>query len=236
MPPVRSQHMRSQSIPALPYLRPESLQPLPLLSLQMEMVYQQVLCIVVVEEQEMSTVKTQLPVGEGVKLPGGKSPHSNWTPGSSVPLSLRSLKTVSFASTGALPEKERLPSPSPSDSSLTSIDSEDPKANIPKPAGEVGRLGRGGYNLEEHLKWLYEEMHELKRVVHAAVKKYLDMTKSRTFQDLEAVRKARQCFPQLNDYENFWPVLDLIHLRLKYLSSRHRQRHQRETSECPSTK
>ncbi|KAI6098694.1 hypothetical protein F5141DRAFT_1219396 [Pisolithus sp. B1] len=144
----------------------------------------------VVAEQEMSAVNTQLPVEEGVKLPGAKSPHSNQTPGSSVPLSPQSLKTVSFTSTGALPEKERLSSPSPSDSSLTSIDSEDPKAHIPKPAGEVGQLGRGGYNLEEHLKWLYEEMHELKQVIHPAVKKYLDMTKSRTFQDLEAVRKV----------------------------------------------
>ncbi|KAI6103482.1 hypothetical protein F5141DRAFT_1217131 [Pisolithus sp. B1] len=236
MPPVRSQSARSQSVPALPYLRPESLQPLPLLSLQIEMVYQQVLCIMVVAEQEMSAVKTQLPVEEGVKLPRVKSPHSNQTPGSSVPLSPQSLKTVSFTSTSALPEKERLPSPSPSDSSLTSIDSLGPKANIPKLAGEVGQPGRGGYNLEEHLKWPYKEMHELKQVIHAVVKKYLDMMKSRTFQDLEAVRKARQCFLQLNDYENFWPVLDLIHLHLKYPSLRHRQRHQREISECPSTK
>ncbi|KAI6015891.1 hypothetical protein BKA83DRAFT_4129323 [Pisolithus microcarpus] len=232
MPPVRSQPARAQSVPPLPSLRPEALQPLPLLSSQMELEYQQVLRMVVVSQQEMCVIKTHVPLGEGVKA---KPPHSNRTPGPSPPSSLRPAKAVSFAST-VLPENERLLSPSPSDSSLSSLESLEPKAKIPKPPGEVGRLGRGGYNLEEHLKWPDNETRGLKetgqRVIHAAVKKYLDTTKSRTFQDLEAVKKAKRRFQQLEDYENCWPVLNLIHLCLKYLSSRHRQRHRRETSEC----
>ncbi|KAI6102100.1 hypothetical protein F5141DRAFT_1065617 [Pisolithus sp. B1] len=162
MPPVRSQHARLESIPPLPYLRPEALQPLPLLSSQMEMVYQQVFRIVVVAEQEMSAMKTQLPLGEGERLPRAKSPHSNQTPGSSAALSLQSPKAVSFASTSALPEKERLLSLSPSDSSLSSLESFRLESKIPKPPGKVGWPGRGGYNLKEHLKWTYDEMYKLK--------------------------------------------------------------------------
>ncbi|KAI6106015.1 hypothetical protein EV401DRAFT_1892857 [Pisolithus croceorrhizus] len=162
MPPVRSQCPRSESIPPLPYLRPEALQPLPLLSSQMEMVYQQVFHIVVVAEQEMSAMKTQLPLGEGERLPRAKSPHSNQTPGSSAALSPQSPKAVSFTSTSALPEKERLLSLSPSDSSLSSLESLRLESKIPKPPGKVGQPGRGGYNLEEHLKWTYNEMYKLK--------------------------------------------------------------------------
>ncbi|KAI6019103.1 hypothetical protein EDC04DRAFT_2901980 [Pisolithus marmoratus] len=135
----------------------------------------------------MSATKTQVPLGDGVKLPRAKSPHFTLT--QSVPPSPRPSKAVSFASTSVLPDKERLPSPSPSESSLSSLESLELE-KIPKLPGEVGRPGRGGYNLEEHLKWTDNEIRELKRVIHAAVKKYLDTTKSRSFQDLEAVRKV----------------------------------------------
>ncbi|KAI5994277.1 hypothetical protein F5J12DRAFT_785838 [Pisolithus orientalis] len=66
------------------------------------------------------------------------------------------------------------------------------------------------------------------QVIHTAVKKYLNTTKSRSYQDFKAVQKvtgiARQWFPQLEDYKHCWPILDMIHLHLKYLSSRHWQK------------
>ncbi|KAI5993409.1 hypothetical protein EDC04DRAFT_2910755 [Pisolithus marmoratus] len=186
MPPARSQPARLQSVP-LPYFRPEALQVLPLLSSQREMVYQQISRVIVAAEQEMSATKTQVPLGDGVKLPRAKSPHFTLT--QSVPPSLQPSKAVSFASTSVLPDKERLPLPSPSESSLSSLESLELE-KIPKLPGEVGRPGRGGYNLEEHLKWTDNEICELKQVIHAAVKKYLDTTKSRSFQDLEAVQKV----------------------------------------------
>ncbi|KAI5993533.1 hypothetical protein EDD15DRAFT_2196529 [Pisolithus albus] len=200
MPPIRSQPARAQSIPPLPALRPEALQPLPLLSSQMELEYQQVLRMVVVSQQEMRRDASEITTFQSDTRPKSTSTF------------------VTAADEG--------------NSSLSSLESLEPEAKIPKPPGEVGRPGRGGYNLEEHLKWPDHEMRGLKRVIHAAVKKYLDTTKSRTFQDLEAIKKAKRRFSQLEDYENCWPVLDLIHLRLKYLSSRHRQRHRRETPEC----
>ncbi|KAI6009949.1 hypothetical protein EDC04DRAFT_2906305 [Pisolithus marmoratus] len=155
---ARSPPARLQSVP-LPYFRPEALQLLALLSSQREMVYQQISCIIIAAEQEMSATKTQVPLGDGVKLPRVRSPHFTLT--QSVPLSPWPSKAVSSASTSVFPDKERLPSPSPSESSLSSLESLELE-KIPKLPGEVGWLGRGGYNLEEHLKWTDNEICELK--------------------------------------------------------------------------
>ena len=55
-------------------------------------------------------------------------------------------------------------------SSLTDSDSEDDDDDddlIAKPEGEVGRPGRGGYNLEEALRWPGKEYRQLKvRLLH----------------------------------------------------------------------
>lgn len=57
--------------------------------------------------------------------------------------------------------------PAPSESSLSSLESE-PGADdkIPKPSGEVGRPGRGGYNLEEQLGWGEDGFKRLKVSVY----------------------------------------------------------------------
>ncbi|KAI6021078.1 hypothetical protein EDC04DRAFT_2901524 [Pisolithus marmoratus] len=166
MLPVRSQPARLQSVP-LPYFRPEALHLLSLLSSQREIVYQQILHIIIVAEQEMSAMKTQVPLGNGVKLPRVRSPHFNLT--QSVPPSLQPSKAVSFIATSVLPDKERLPSPSPSPSgsSLSSLESLEIE-KIPMPPGEVDRPGRGGYDLEEHFKWTDNEICELKMMLLAA--------------------------------------------------------------------
>ncbi|KAI5992125.1 hypothetical protein EDD15DRAFT_2197148 [Pisolithus albus] len=88
-------------------------------------------------------------------------------------------------------------SPAPSESSLSSLESElGGSDKISKPSGEAGRPGRGGYNLEEQLGW-----------------------GDSGFKSLKAIAE----FPDLSTFENCWPVLDLIQMRLKYLSSRARQ-------------
>ncbi|KIN96344.1 hypothetical protein M404DRAFT_33402 [Pisolithus tinctorius Marx 270] len=159
------------------------------------------------------------------KLPQPQSPDQD------TPKSPQSPKTVSFTSVD-VGEPRSLPSPS--DSSLTSLESIELTTKIRKPPSKVGHPGRGGYNLEEHLRWSDDEMCKLKRVIHTAVKKYLDTMKSRSYQDFKAVQKvtgiARQRFPRLKDYEHCWPVIDMIHLHLKYLSSRHWQKIRRDSS------
>ncbi|KAI6168833.1 hypothetical protein EDD17DRAFT_1502832 [Pisolithus thermaeus] len=89
-------------------------------------------------------------------------------------------------------------SPAPSESSLSSLESElGGSDKIPKPSGEAGRPGHGGYNLEDQLGWGED-----------------------CFKNLKVTAE----FPDMDSFENCWPILDLIQMRLKYLSSRARQK------------
>ncbi|KAI6107826.1 hypothetical protein EDD16DRAFT_1523106 [Pisolithus croceorrhizus] len=89
-------------------------------------------------------------------------------------------------------------SPAPSESSLSSLESElGGSDKIPKPSGEAGRPGHGGYNLEDQLGWGED-----------------------CFKNLKVTAE----FPDMDSFENCWPVLDLIQMHLKYLSSRARQK------------
>ena len=83
---------------------------------------------------------------------------------------------------------------------------------IPKPPGEVGRPGRGGYNLDDALKWDSESLRKLKitfcivisldfpnplqKYVHQLVKQHLDTQKTisnQTPQLLPIVCRAVSC-------------------------------------------
>jgi hypothetical protein len=73
------------------------------------------------------------------------------------------------ASKQALPSKPRHnkgPDEDASDSELTSISDTDSESDdshlISKPEGEAGRPGRGGYNLEEALKWEHKKYLKVK--------------------------------------------------------------------------
>ncbi|KAI6038370.1 hypothetical protein EDC04DRAFT_3141533 [Pisolithus marmoratus] len=62
-------------------------------------------------------------------------------------------------------------SPAPSESSLSSLESKPGADNkIPKPSGEVGQPGCGGYNLEEQLGWGEDSFKCLKKFVNKAIK------------------------------------------------------------------
>ncbi|KAI5981629.1 hypothetical protein EDD15DRAFT_2379198 [Pisolithus albus] len=103
-------------------------------------------------------------------------------------------------------------SPAPSESSLSSLESTRP----------------WGLNLEEQLSWGEDGFKSLKRFVNKAIKKHLDITKCRSQQDRKALDTVCDLaiaeFPDLATFENCWPVLDLVQMRLKYLSSRVRQK------------
>ncbi|KAG2135314.1 hypothetical protein DEU56DRAFT_913417 [Suillus clintonianus] len=73
-------------------------------------------------------------------------------------------------------------------SSLSSIDSKDSK--IPKPDGEVGRPGRGGYNLEMALNWDDEHFKNLKACVHRYIKKHCDVSKSKKHETPAALQEV----------------------------------------------
>ncbi|KAI6110324.1 hypothetical protein EDD16DRAFT_1711040 [Pisolithus croceorrhizus] len=99
-------------------------------------------------------------------------------------------------------------SPAPSELSLSSLESE---------------LGES-YNLEEQLSWGDDSFKCLKWFVNKAIKKHLDITKCQSQQDCKALDTVCDLaiaeFPDLGTFENCWPILDLVQMHLKYLSSR----------------
>ncbi|KAG1892292.1 hypothetical protein F4604DRAFT_1672344 [Suillus subluteus] len=116
---------------------------------------------------------------------------------------------------------------SDSGSSTSSINlSEDSK--IPKPAGEPGRPGCGGYTLYEALDWNPKAYAKCKKCMHRLIDDHLDTSKCASAQSpavLQTVRnKALDEFPDLENYSNLWPVNDMMMTHLKYTSSRARQK------------
>ncbi|KAG1880914.1 hypothetical protein F4604DRAFT_1922539 [Suillus subluteus] len=102
------------------------------------------------------------------------------------------------------------------------------RVDIPKPPGEPGRPGRGGYTLNEALDWNPRAYAKFKKLMQNLIEEHLDMTKCASSQDhalLRVVRdKAVDAFPDLENYEGFWPLNDMIMMRLKYTSGCARQK------------
>jgi len=147
---------KSHPVPAF-YDTPEPPQPLPMLSSQMEMCYQPKNPVAVSAKEEMAM---SLPIaapavsGAMVKMQRVTTTRTTnsraTTPRAASPITKPSGKSVVINEDGG----ERSDSPSPSESSLSSLDGdEESSKKIPKPTGEVGRPGRGGYNLEEQMGW-----------------------------------------------------------------------------------
>ncbi|KAI6028181.1 hypothetical protein EDC04DRAFT_2899031 [Pisolithus marmoratus] len=93
------------------------------------------------------------------------------------------------------------------ESSLLSWDEDEEShmKKIPKPNGEVGWLGQGGYNLKDQLGWGEDGFKKLKRFVKKVMKKHLDPTRCQSLQDhkaLEVVSKmAIAEFPDLDNFD-----------------------------------
>ncbi|KAI5993440.1 hypothetical protein EDD15DRAFT_2367177 [Pisolithus albus] len=111
------------------------------------------------------------------------------------------------------------------DSTASTISDE---SKIPKPQGEPGRPGRGGYTLEAALDWNHSAYMKFKKLTHRLIEEHLDTTKCASAQNpalLKLVRdKATAAFPDLENYTHVWPVTDMVMMRLKYTSSRARRR------------
>ncbi|KAJ3873305.1 hypothetical protein F5051DRAFT_444375 [Lentinula edodes] len=108
------------------------------------------------------------------------------------------------------------------DSSIGIVDDDselgDPR--IPKPAGEVSRPGRGGYNLQNALNWPGNRFINIKKFIDKAVEENLDTTKPFTKQlpsKIEEVQTiASKKYPCLDDYRDNWVTNDFIKCHLKY--------------------
>ncbi|KAF8882343.1 hypothetical protein CPB84DRAFT_1770996 [Gymnopilus junonius] len=97
---------------------------------------------------------------------------------------------------------------------------------IPKPEGEAGRPGRGGYNLEQTLGWPKKEYEHIKKFMKKLVEEHLEPSKNFSSQSLSSLANVRALasdrFPALRNYADHWPVMDFIRLELKYTCGRAR--------------
>ncbi|KAF8588019.1 hypothetical protein K439DRAFT_1613784 [Ramaria rubella] len=95
-------------------------------------------------------------------------------------------------------------------------EAESDSKKIPKPIGEPGRPGQGGYNLEEAINWDVLRFKKFKKCIHCLVANYLDLTKSFANQSTHLLGIAVNEFPELENYSGCWPATDLIKMCLKY--------------------
>ncbi|PPQ89173.1 hypothetical protein CVT25_000080 [Psilocybe cyanescens] len=100
---------------------------------------------------------------------------------------------------------------------------------IPKPKGEAGRPGSGGYDLQEELAWSERTYEAVVNLVHdQAKKKHLDLSKSYSKQNKKLVKEicdeVKKEYRVLDDYNKHWPVHDMLKLHLKYTSEAARRR------------
>ncbi|KAJ3756599.1 hypothetical protein EV361DRAFT_869792 [Lentinula raphanica] len=90
---------------------------------------------------------------------------------------------------------------------------------IAKPPGEVGRPGRGGYNLQKVLGWSKADYDEVKDFIKILVRRLdcsIPFTEHSLF-EIDSIRtKAIARFEFLALYSNDWVVDDFIRSRLKY--------------------
>ncbi|KAM6490438.1 hypothetical protein JOM56_014111 [Amanita muscaria] len=95
-------------------------------------------------------------------------------------------------------------------------------AKIPKPPGEAGRPGCGGFKLEDALDWPKDLFTSVQKCAHDLVAELLDDTKSYnkqpTYKLDRICRKLEGEFPQLRNYENCWPIRCIVKAKLKSTS------------------
>ncbi|KAJ3845629.1 hypothetical protein EV368DRAFT_70549, partial [Lentinula lateritia] len=86
---------------------------------------------------------------------------------------------------------------------------------IPKPPGEVGRPGCGGYSLFEVLSWPRKKYDKVKKFINNLVEDHLDCDVPMSEQSAANVRKVWQ----QKEYSGLWAVDDFIRNHLKYQKS-----------------
>ncbi|KAF8879672.1 hypothetical protein CPB84DRAFT_1626915, partial [Gymnopilus junonius] len=90
---------------------------------------------------------------------------------------------------------------------------------IPKPKGEAGHPGSGGYSLQEVLAWSEKTYETVVVSTRLIMHLHLDLSKSYSKQDKKLVKEiceeVRKEYRILDNYKNYWPVHDMLKLHLK---------------------
>ncbi|KAJ3854269.1 hypothetical protein EV368DRAFT_63428 [Lentinula lateritia] len=116
----------------------------------------------------------------------------------------RSRKSVTFS---AEPMRRRSPP------ALVFEDDSDDDFLIPKPPGEVGRPGRGGYSLFEVLGWPKKKYDKVKKYINTLVEDHLECELPMSEQ---SVANAVKKYIFLKEYSGLWAINDFIRNHLKY--------------------
>ncbi|KAG2059223.1 hypothetical protein BDR06DRAFT_968184 [Suillus hirtellus] len=162
---------RSAPVPAF-YQVDGAPQPIPILTYHTEILYPVPLFILISPQEEIAfstgCVHTPLQVFTTTSLCVTPSiPSCAPTP--------KFTKSVSFlANQNDEPDKMSMYS------SILSLDLNESK--IPKPEGEAGHLGHGGYNLEKALNWDSNRFKKFKEYVYRLINNHCDTSKSKTNQ------------------------------------------------------
>ncbi|KDR65527.1 hypothetical protein GALMADRAFT_148634 [Galerina marginata CBS 339.88] len=116
-------------------------------------------------------------------------------------------------------------------SDLTDSDEEAKQSTskkIPKPAGEPGRPGSGGYSIDDALaSWGKEEVLKVNKLVKKFADLKLDKTKSYSKQSGRKVNDICEDVARHHDiirkYDDFWPIRGMLKMYLKTTSEVHRR-------------
>ncbi|EIN04328.1 hypothetical protein PUNSTDRAFT_138722 [Punctularia strigosozonata HHB-11173 SS5] len=95
----------------------------------------------------------------------------------------------------------------------------DGRARIPKPAGEAGRPDRGGYSLRTALRSDPSLYPQLLKLARDLVTKHLSPSICYSAQSkralAEAISDGSSQLPLLNEFQDCWPLVDALRMRLK---------------------
>ncbi|KAE9387024.1 hypothetical protein BT96DRAFT_1005527 [Gymnopus androsaceus JB14] len=146
------------------------------------------------------------------KTPRASTSHSRLFATLDIPLLLMAVLVGLTKPTQPAHKEVRFSEPKPQQSRGAPVIDDDDDL-IPKPAGEVGHPGRGGYNLANVLKWSNTQY----RSGH--VDDHLECEKPMKNQSLSQVKKVREAtltkYPTLAEYKDLWVIDDFVRNRLK---------------------
>ncbi|KAG1736390.1 uncharacterized protein EDB91DRAFT_1055671 [Suillus paluster] len=134
-------------------------------------------------------------------------PECNYTPPPLTQHQLFSRNTDSSTSDAAQPitPVAQLPIPLP--------------AKILKPRGDISRISRGGYNLQEALGWPASEYEETRAFVSQLACEYLKVNKSWRLQAQPRLAivyaEVQKRYPILECYDGSWVVGNMLRIYLK---------------------
>ncbi|KAH7917531.1 hypothetical protein BV22DRAFT_1026166, partial [Leucogyrophana mollusca] len=101
-------------------------------------------------------------------------------------------------------------------------------AKIARPEGPVSKPNNGGFSLKDELRWDESSYRTMQNTIHVLCRQYFDLALPYVDQDPDVMARfcyaAREQFPVLARYEDFWPAESFATVYLKNTSQEARRR------------